>query len=196
MNTIYLIVFYISFKISNQETKKMSSVFAIVDYIVYRNNHDLDSQIRTMWISKMRDTIDRNPDHRLSLESFIAKETTFGGSFFDLATTYKTGNIKFFALIDEFKILRGFGGISEYTRNVYELNKLCLSGNRIADDFIVKVMVRHFNDCIKKGRTEIELQVVIEKKNQTFVDLMKDNGFREYHTSRNGVNVYMKYSPK
>ncbi len=181
---------------SEIDIKEMSSVFAIVDYSRYRKHRDMDEAIRSMWLSKMQDTISRNYDHRLSLEVYMMRETKPGGSLYDICLTYEKDKNMFMVLIDEFEHLRGFGGISEYCRNVYELNKICLSGNDIADDFLIKAMLRYYEDNIKGYKTEIELQVVVEKKNQRLLTLMKSNNFIQYNTSKNGVNVYMWYSPK
>lgn len=173
--------------------KKMTSVFIIVDYMKHHPSGFFDYDIREMWRTKMEETIRRNPDCRLSLETYMMKEISYGGTLCNVRGTYSKDLNKFFVLMDEFQNLKGFGGISKYSPNVYEINKLCISYINIADDFLIKTIIRYFNETIKRENTGSNLQIVVEMKNHILLQLMKNNGFVEYLISKNGVNVYLSY---
>lgn len=167
------------------------SFFTIVDYKKYSFHVNCDQTIKKMWKHKMEEIITRNPEMRQSLGFFTIKELSKGGSMYDIGSTYNAGKNKLFILLDEYENIIAFGGISRYSQSIYEINKLCLSNNEFANNFLIKILVKYYDEVISTNVTE--LQAIVERKNVDLYNLMVKNGFREYHQSKTKLNIYLKY---
>jgi len=169
----------------------MATCFGVIDYSKVPFDKAFDDMIKDTWRCKVKESIERNPSARDFLENYLEKELSRGGSFFDIRKTYSHGNNKFFVLSDEKGLIQGFAGILKYSKTVYEINKLCVCDNAIASDFLVKSLIKYFENI--DDNSMFELQTVVEKKNTKLLNAMIKNGFVEFHESKIGVNVYLKY---